>query len=82
MPIIVYNCECGKTLKKFFRKVGEIPTFAICECGKYAKRGLSGPAFGSKVVMDNGAQSRSVDVCLETIKSNEENSTKDFSKKD
>jgi hypothetical protein len=79
MPLISYLCSCKKGASKFFRK--EVPSSIPCECGLEMKRQLSSPSNTSVITIDNGVMAKAVEVNLETIKSNEENSTKDFREK-
>jgi hypothetical protein len=79
MPLISYLCSCKKGTSKFFRK--EAPSSIPCECGLEMKRQLSAPSNKSVLTIDNGVMAKSVEVNLDTIKSNEENSTKDFREK-
>lgn len=81
MPLLSYLCECGKYKSKFYRVSKEAPSKLECECGKELKRQLSAPSNASKIVIDNGFQAKSVEVDLNVIASNEENSTKDFREK-
>jgi hypothetical protein len=57
------------------------PSGFICECGLEMKKQLSAPSNSSKVVVDNGVQSRAVEVDLAVVADNETNSTKDFREK-
>lgn len=59
----------------------DAPSCLICECGNEYKKQLSAPSSKSVITIDNGVQAKSVEVNLDTIKSNEENSTKDFREK-
>jgi hypothetical protein len=45
------------------------------------KKQLSAPSSTSVITVDNGHQAKAVEVNLEVVKSNEENSTKDFREK-
>lgn len=82
MPLIHYLCECDYSATKFFRQPKEAPKTFICpKCGKEQKKQLSAPNSKSIVVVDNGIQSRAVEVNLELVKDIEERSTKDFKDK-
>lgn len=81
MPLLYYACSCGKNKSKFYRLAKDAPAGFICECGKEYKKQLSAPSSKSVITIDNGVQAKSVEVNLDTIKSNEENSTKDFREK-
>lgn len=81
MPLICYLCTCKKSVSKFWRVAKEAPSKIICACGLEMSKQLSAPSNASKIVIDNGVQSRQVEVDLNIIKSNEENSTKDFREK-
>ena len=80
MPLISYLCQCGKKQSKFYRMSKDATSYRPCECGLDAKRQLSSPSNASIITVDNGVQSKAVEVNLEVIKSIEQNSTKDFSK--
>jgi hypothetical protein len=81
MPLISYLCSCKRVLSKFYRWRNDSPSSIVCECGGEFKRQLSAPSNKSVLTIDNGVMAKSVEVNLETIKSNEENSTKDFREK-
>lgn len=82
MPIIAYACEDKHVSKKYHRQAKEAPVSLTCECGKVSKRQLSMPSSASKVTIDNGFQSRAVEVNMDVIESNKERSTKDYTKED
>jgi len=79
MPLIFYLCGCGKSKSKFFRIAKEAPTSFQCDCGADFKKQLSAPSNASKITVDNGVQGRAVEVDLNIIQSNLDNSMKDFS---
>lgn len=81
MPLIYYLCSCGKNMSKFYRVAKDALSCIVCECGKEYKKQLSAPNSKSVFVVDNGVQAKAVEVNLDTIKSNEENSIKDFREK-
>jgi len=81
MPLIRYLCSCEKSISKFFRSTKDVPGHVPCECGLEMKKQLSAPGNASKITVDNGVQAKSVEIDLNVIQSNLENSTKDFSKK-
>ncbi len=74
-------CDCGLKVSKFYRNAKEAPVKLTCVCGKEYKKQLSAPSSKSTIVIDNGVQAKSVEVNLETIASNQENSVKDFREK-
>ncbi len=82
MPLIHYLCSCGKNISKFYRVAKDAPSCIISEDGvcEY-KRQLSSPSSKSVIQIDNGVQAKSVEVNLDTIESNQINSTKDFREK-
>jgi hypothetical protein len=81
MPLISYLCSCGLKQSKFHRQAKDAPVELACVCGGAYKRQLSSPSSKSVIEIDNGHQARKVEVNLETIKSNEENSIRDFREK-
>lgn len=81
MPLLYYLCSCGLNVSKFYRIAKEAPVKLTCVCGSEYKRQLSAPSSKSVISIDNGFQAKAVEVNLETIQSNEENSTKDFREK-
>lgn len=81
MPLLYYLCDCGKNVSKFYRIAKDAPAELACVCGLAYKKQLSAPSSKSIITVDNGHQARAVEVNLDTIKSNEENSTKDFREK-
>jgi hypothetical protein len=68
-------------MSKFYRNAKEAPAALACACGEEYKKQLSAPNSKSVITIDNGVQSRAVEVNLDTIASNEANSTKDFREK-
>ncbi len=81
MPLLNYLCPCNKSVSKFWRVVKEAPSRIVCECGLEMKKQLSAPSNSSKVVVDNGVQSKSVEVDLAVVADNEANSIRDFREK-
>lgn len=82
MPLINYRCECNNLVSKFYRKPKEAPPSVSCSlCGKESKKQLSAPNSKSIVIVDNGVQSRAVEVDMELVKDIEDRSTKDFKDK-
>lgn len=81
MPLLYYLCSCGLHASKFYRIAKDAPAELACICGVGYKRQLSSPSSKSVLSIDNGVQSRAVEVNLDTINSNIENSTKDFREK-
>lgn len=81
MPLLYYLCSCGLHVSKFYRIAKEAPIGLTCVCGGEYKKQLSAPSSKSVITIDNGVQAKSVEVNLETIASNEENSTRDFREK-
>lgn len=81
MPIIVYACECGQTVKKFYRQVAQAPAVILCEqCNKEnMKKQLSAPNSTSKISIDNGLQARAVEVNPDIIVINHERANKNYS---
>jgi hypothetical protein len=82
MPLIHYLCKCKKAQSKFYRIGKDAPSGLDCACGETMKKQLSSPSSTSVLTVDNGHQSKSVEVNLEVIKSNEENSVRDFREKE
>jgi hypothetical protein len=59
-------------------KVGKIPSEKKCSaCGGDSKRTLSAPASTSKISVDNGSQSRAVEIVPNIIELNEERRKKE-----
>jgi len=81
MPLISYLCGCGNKASKFHRNAKDAPMEFTCACGSELKKQLSAPSSKSVITVDNGIQAKAVEVNLDTIQSNEENSTKDFREK-
>jgi len=77
MPLIAYSCNCKNLIKKFYRQAKIAPAYFLCEkCGLNMKKMLSAPSSSSIVVIDNGIQSKSVEINMEIIEANMERSTK------
>lgn len=79
MPLIAYSCSSGHKSKKFFRESKTSPATLVCDkCGEEMNRLLSSPSSLSKIVIDNGIQSRAVEVDPNIVEINEERSQKDY----
>lgn len=67
MPILSYKCECGIS-KKTLVRAKEIKTHEqICTCGKKMKRILNAPASVSKMIIDQGFQSKAIEVMTDIV---------------
>lgn len=83
MPLIHYLCICDYSATKFFRKAKDAPSsFPCAKCGKEQKKQLSAPSSSSKITVDNGVQSRAVEILPNIIELNEERSSKTYREKD
>ena len=62
--IIHYKCmQCKNRIKKSFRSHKDIAPFLECgACGSFLERQLSAPTSKSTQIIDNGVQSRQVEV--------------------
>ena len=79
MPLFAYSCECKNVIKKFFRQAKDAPaSFSCPSCKKDAKKMLSSPNSTSKIVVDNGVQSRAVEITPNIIEINEERANKNY----
>jgi len=80
MPIVNYVCtnsECSSVLGKFFKKASDIKSEQVCsKCGGVAKRKLGGPAISSKMEVDNGVGSKSVEIYTNQVEMFQEHSQK------
>lgn len=79
MPMIAYGCECGQVIKKFVRMAKDAPSSLTCtNCSKSMKKLLSAPSSTSKIVIDNGVQSRAVEIHPDIVEINEARSAKNY----
>ena len=80
MPRILYTCvdkKCNK-VDAYLLKVNEISSEKRCRaCKGVAKRTLAAPASTSKISIDNGFQSKSVEIVPNIIELNEERRNKE-----
>lgn len=72
MPMIKFQCnnpDCSNYISKIFNNSKDIPPFLDCgECGTgKMERTLSTPASKSTQFIDNGVQSRRVEVSSEVV---------------
>ena len=82
MPLIRYACDCGFSTNKFFKRGGDAPKSLACEkCPNELKKKLSGPSLASKITIDNGVQGRAIEIQMDVIEANKENSKKNFREK-
>ena len=68
-------------MSKFYRLAKSAPADLVCGCGNEYKKQLSAPSNSSKISIDNGIQAKAVEVDLNIIESNTQNSTRDFREK-
>lgn len=63
------NPDCGNEISKFFKSHKDIPPFLDCgACGTgKMEREYSAPSSKSTIVVDNGFQSKSVEVLTEVV---------------
>ena len=79
MPLIAYLCECKNSQIKYHRQVKDVPAFIICDkCGMNAKKCLSSPSSSSKITIDNGLMTKSIEVDPDIIAINKARSEKDY----
>jgi hypothetical protein len=66
--LIDYKCpDCNKTLKKYYKNYKDIQPTLICDCGKELKRILAAPSSKATQVIDNGLQSKQVEILNEVV---------------
>lgn len=70
--LIKFSCnnpDCQNEISKFFRSHKDIPPFVDCgECGTgKLEREYSAPSSKSTVIVDNGYQSKSVEITNDLI---------------
>lgn len=82
MPRINYKCTCGHEKKKFFSTAKKVTDAIECEeCGAEMKRTLSGPTQRSKMVVDNGVQSKATELDREIVEIIEDREQADLKKR-
>lgn len=68
MPRVLYFCsKCNVSDKKNYRLSKDILNKIQCECGGELVRQLSSPTQRSKMVIDNGVQSKAVELDREIV---------------
>jgi len=72
MPLIRFECnnpDCDNNITKLYNEIKEIPPFLDCgQCGTgKLERSLAAPATKSTQFIDNGNQSRRVEVDNEVV---------------
>jgi len=72
MPMIRFTCnnpDCDNEITKVFNSAKEIPPFLDCgQCGSgKLERNLSAPASKGTQVIDNGIQSRRVEISNDVV---------------
>jgi hypothetical protein len=80
MPRILYTCtkESCKKVDAYIIPVSKISSEKQCKsCGGVAKRTLAAPASTSKISIDNGFQTKSVEIIPNIIELNEERRKKE-----
>lgn len=77
--LIHYKCEdCGNTKSKYYRKAKEIEDEIECDkCHEDMERQLGAPATKSTQFIDNGLQSRRVEVSSEVVEQERQKLNKD-----
>lgn len=82
MPRILYICnKCKKSNKKFFKSSTEIQNKINCDCGGEFERQLSSPSQRSKMVIDNGVQSKAVELDREIVEIIEDREKSDLNRR-
>jgi hypothetical protein len=77
------NPDCDNEISKFFHKHTDVPPFLECgACGTgKMERELSAPSTKSTIVVDNGYQSKSVELLTETVQNEFDRLEKENKKK-
>lgn len=82
MPIILYKCDnCDNEFKKFHRTSKDILNKIQCDCGGQLGRQLSSPSQRSKIVIDNGVQTKAVEIDREIVEIIEDREKADLKKR-
>jgi DNA-directed RNA polymerase subunit RPC12/RpoP len=82
MPRILYLClKCNEETKKFYRSSNNILNKIDCKCGGELLRQLSSPNQRSKIVVDNGVQTKAVEIDREIVEIIEDREKADLKKR-
>ena len=82
MPRILYLCsKCSSESKKFYRSSNDILNKINCECGGELLRQLSSPNQRSKIIIDNGVQTKAVEIDREIVEIIEDREKADLKKR-
>lgn len=82
MPLIAYACTAGHVTKKMIRQAKDAPAHFPCpadDCYHEAKKQLGAPSSVSKIIVDNGVQSRQVEILPNIVEINEARANKNYS---
>ena len=82
MPLINYNCSCGKVFKKYFKSAKEALITIDCECGSKARKGLGAVSSSHLITIDNGLMAKKVEISPDINEINDERARKDYSEED
>lgn len=82
MPRILYSCsKCSLMKKKFYKPFSEISQEIQCECGGKLIRQLSSPTQRSKITVDNGVQTKAVELDRNIVEQIEDRDKQDLKKR-
>jgi hypothetical protein len=82
MPRIPYLCSsCSTTKKKFYKSPKDVKKTIECECGGELVRQLSSPSQRSKMVVDNGVQTRATELDRDIVEIIEDREKSDLKKR-
>lgn len=82
MPLINYQCDCGKVFKKYIKSAKDAPSIFKCECGLDAQKVFGATSSSYKITIDNGLMSRAIEVDPNITEINDERSSVDRTEED
>jgi hypothetical protein len=75
--LIDFQCEkCQTVVKKYFKSHKDIPKELVCLCEGKLLRLLGSPTSKSTQIIDNGLQTRQVEILNEIVEEERERATK------
>jgi hypothetical protein len=75
--LIEFQCEkCLTVIKKYFKNSKDIPKELVCKCEGKMARLLGSPTSKSTQIIDNGLQTRQIEILNEIVEEERERATK------
>lgn len=82
MPLINYQCDCGKVFKKYIKSAKDAPSIFKCECGLDAQKVFGATSSSHLTVIDNGLMAKRLEIDENIMEINDERSARDYTEED